>query len=97
MSEEKKQINKNQLKTDHLISDVLKNVSQQKVFLKNASPKLTFILGLVIGMIIFSLISFISLFFIEAQKNQLNKEKFVKNKDFIPNIKPPTTPPPSKL
>ncbi len=73
-----------------------KNVPQRKTLFENASPKLIFILGLVVGMAIFSLIGFISLLSIDAQKNQLNKEKLVENKDFVPNIKPPTTPPPSK-
>lgn len=97
MSEEKKQ--ENQLKADQPLVDIaLKNVPlpQRKALLENASPKLTFILGLVVGIAIFSLIGFISLLSMGMQKNQINKENLAGNKDFVPNIKPPTTPPPSQ-
>ncbi len=85
--EEKKQADEN---------IALKNVSQNKSFFENTSPKLTFILGLVVGIVIFSLIG-IYLFFTNAQNNQTSaKKNLVENKNFVPNIKPPTTPPPSE-
>ncbi|MFH1838023.1 MAG: DsbA family protein [Candidatus Kuenenbacteria bacterium] len=88
MIEEKKQADEN---------IALKNVSQKKSLFEDVSPKLTFILGLIIGIAVFSLIGFFSLLFIEMQKNQTIKEKnLAENKEFVPNIKPPTTPPPSE-
>lgn len=85
MSEEKKQSDGN------IASE---NVSQKKCGFENASPKLTFILGLIIGIAIFSLIGFI--FLLSKEMRASSEKNLAENKDFIPNIQPPTTPPPSE-
>ncbi|PKL72601.1 hypothetical protein CVV26_01155 [Candidatus Kuenenbacteria bacterium HGW-Kuenenbacteria-1] len=83
MSEEKKQVDEN---------ITLKNVSKEKALFESASPKLTFILGLAIGIAICSLVGFVFLFSNGIQKSEKN---VAENKEFVPNIQPPTTPPPS--
>jgi len=60
---------------------------------KNTYLKLNFILSIIIGITICSLIGYFYLFYVKIQKNQ-TPEKNIEYKNFIPNIRPPTTPPP---